>query len=49
MMKYNVFTPTNNSFSYYSHPYRKQANFQIKIKETYILTQESDLTGYTIQ
>jgi hypothetical protein len=49
MMKYNVFTPTNNSFSYYSHPYRKQVNFQIKIKEINILIQERDLTGYTIQ
>lgn len=49
MMKYNVFTTTNNSFSYYSHPYRKQVNFQIKIQEINILIQEPDLIVYTIE
>jgi hypothetical protein len=49
MMKYNAFTPTDNSFSYYSHPYRKQLNFHIKIREINVLIQEPDVTGYTIQ
>jgi len=49
MKKYNVFTPTHNSFSYYTHPYRKQVNFQIKIQEINILIQEPELIVYTIK